>query len=70
MITAVETLEYQRIVKWVEFIEEFVYYEAKKFVYMYRVTLDLFISYLCLNGKNIVKSQNRKKIMKMCLHSS
>lgn len=42
MITAVETLEYQRIVKWVEFIEEFVYYEAKKFVYMYRVTLDLF----------------------------
>ena len=41
MITAVETLEYQRIVKWVEFIEEFVYYEDK-IVFMYRVTLDLF----------------------------
>ena len=45
MITAVETLEYQRIVEWVEFIEEFVYYlcyEAYEDKYMYRVTLDLF----------------------------
>ena len=42
MITAVETLEYQRIVKWVEFIEEFVYYSCYEDKYMYRVTLDLF----------------------------
>ena len=43
MITAVETLEYQRIVKWVEFTGEFVYYLCYEDKYMYRVTLDLLL---------------------------
>ena len=48
MITAVETLEYQRIVKWVEFTGEFVYYLCYEDKYMYRVTLDLFYYLLML----------------------